>query len=113
MAYNQLLADRIRSILKEKNIFYQEKEMMGGITFMVDGKMCVGIVKENMMSRIGPDIYEESLKKDGCIEMNFTGRPLKGYVFIEPEAIDLDEDLAYWIQLALDYNPIAKSSKKK
>lgn len=113
MAYNQLLADRIRSILKEKNIFYQEKEMMGGITFMVDGKMCIGIVKENMMSRIGPDIYEESLKKDGCIEMNFTGRPLKGYVFIEPEAIDLDEDLAYWIQLALDYNPIAKSSKKK
>lgn len=113
MAYNQLLADRIRSILKEKNIFYQEKEMMGGITFMVDGKMCVGIVKENMMSRIGPDIYEESLKKDGCIEMNFTGRPLKGYVFLEPEAIDMDEDLAYWIQLALDYNPIAKSSKKK
>ncbi len=80
---------------------------------MVDEKMCVGIVKENLMSRIGPDVYEESLTKTGCKEMNFTGRPLKGYVFIEPIGVDMDEDLEYWIQLALDYNPIAKISKKK
>ena len=60
-----------------------------------------------------PDIYEESLKRKGCNEMNFTGRPMKGFVFISPEGTDMDEDLAYWIQLALDYNPLAKSSKKK
>ena len=113
MAYNEFLADRMRNVLREKNVFYQEKKMMGGLTFMVDDKMCVGIVKENLMARVGGDVYEECLSKEGCKEMNFTGRPLKGYVFLEPEAIDMDEELAYWIQLALDFNPKAKSSKKK
>ena len=113
MAYNEYLADRIRGVLRDKNAFYQEKKMMGGLTFMVDEKMCVGIVKENLMARIDPEIQEESLKKKGCKEMDFTGRPMKGFVFIEPEGIDMDDELAYWIQLALDYNPWAKSSKKK
>jgi len=113
MAYNEFLADRMRNVLRDKNVFYQEKKMMGGLTFMVDEKMCVGIVKENLMARIGPEVYEESLTKPGCREMNFTGKPMKGYVFIEPEGVDMDDDLAYWIQLALDYNPKAKSSKKK
>lgn len=113
MAYDELLADRIRNILKDKNVHYLEKKMMGGLTFMVDEKMCVGIVKNDLMARVGEKVYEECLGKKACKEMNFTGRPLKGYVFIEPEGIDMDEELAYWIQLALDYNPFAKSSKKK
>lgn len=113
MAYNTFLADRIIQTLMDKRVKFIAKEMMGGITFMVDDKMCIGIVKENIMARIGPDIYDECLKKDGCVEINFTKRPLKGYVYIEPSAYDMDEDLEYWIQLALDYNPIAKSSKKK
>lgn len=113
MAYNEFLADRMRLVLKEKSVHYLEKRMMGGLTFMVDDKMCVGIVKDDLMARIHPDIYEEALKREGCKEMNFTGRPMKGYVFISPEGTDMDTDLAYWIQLALDYNPLAKSSKKK
>jgi TfoX/Sxy family transcriptional regulator of competence genes len=113
MAYNEHLADRIRGILKEKQVRYFEKKMMGGLTFMVDDKMCIGIVKEELMARIGPAVYAESLKKEGCKEMKFTGRPMEGYVFVEPDAIDMDEDLAYWIQLSLDFNPLAKSSKKK
>ncbi len=113
MAYDEYLADRIRSILDDRNVNYHDKKMMGGLTFMVDDKMCVGIVKENLMARIGPDKYEEALEKEGCMEMKFTGRPMKGYVFVEPHAIDLEEDLAYWVQLCLDFNPIAKSSKKK
>lgn len=113
MAYNTFLADRINLVLKDKGIHYIAKEMMGGLTYLVDGKMCVGIIKDNMMARVGPDIYEECLKKEGCREMDFTKRPLKGYVFIEPLAYDMDDDLEYWIQLALDYNPLAKSSKKK
>ena len=67
--------------------------------------MCVGITKNNLMARIDPDIYEEALTKPGCQEMNFTGRPMKGFVFIEPEGIDMDEELEYWIQLCLDFNP--------
>ena len=113
MAYDEFLADRIRQTLKEKSVHFEEKKMMGGLTFMVDNKMCVGIVKKNLMARVGPDEYEEALKKEGCNEMNFTGRPLKGYVYIEPFAVVDEAQLSYWIQLCLDYNPLAKSSKKK
>lgn len=113
MAYNEFLADRIRQVLVEKRVQSQERKMMGGLCFMVDDKMFIGITKNNLMARINPDIYEQSLQKKGCKEMNFTGRPMKGFVFIEPEGIDLDEDLEYWIQLCLDFNPLAKSSKKK
>lgn len=112
MAFNEFLADRIRLILQEKQISFLEKKMMGGLTFMVDSKMCIGIVKGNLMARINPDIYESALQKKGCKEMNFTGRPMKGYVFVEPEGVDLDDELEYWIQLCLDFNPLAKSSKK-
>lgn len=113
MAYNEFLADRVKNILNEKRIVFEAKKMMGGLCFMVDDKMCCGIVKDQLMARIGVDAYEEALTKKGCSEMNFTGRPMKGYVFIAPEGIDLEDDLAYWIQLCIDFNPLAKSSKKK
>ncbi len=77
MAYDLYLAERIDRILKDKGIPNEAKKMMGGLTYMVDGKMCVGIVKEHLMARIDPGIYEECLKKDGCIPMEFTGRPMK------------------------------------
>ena len=80
---------------------------------MIDNKMCVGVNKDEIMVRLHPDIYEESLTKEGCKEMNFTGRPMKGFVFLTGEATDLDENLNYWLQLALDFNPLAKASKKK
>lgn len=113
MAYDEYLAERIQNVLLSKRVNFDAKKMMGGLTFMVDGKMCIGIVKNDLMARIGPDFYNEALEKEGCKEMKFTGRPMKGYVFIEPHGIDMDSDLEYWIQLCLDYNPIAKSSKKK
>jgi TfoX/Sxy family transcriptional regulator of competence genes len=113
MAYNDFLADRMRLVLKEKNVIFEEKEMMGGLTFMVDDKMCVGIIGDNLMARIDPDIYEDSLKRKGCREMDFTKRPMKGFVYVEPDGTDMDEDLGSWIQLAIDYNPKARSSKKK
>ena len=113
MAYNEFLADRIRLLLKEKSVPFKEKEMMGGITFMVDEKMCVGIIKEMLMARIDPDIYEDSLKLKGCREMDFTKRPMKGFVFVDPEGYDMDTDLEYWVGLALEYNPRSRSSKRK
>ena len=113
MAYDEFLAERIVKILNDKRVNFEAKKMMGGLTYMVDGKMCIGIVKNNLMARIGPDVYEDALKLDGCNEMDFTGRPMKGWVFVEPISVDMDEDLEYWIQLCLDYNPFASSSKKK
>jgi hypothetical protein len=113
MAYNDFLADRMRQILQEKYVSFAEKEMMGGLTFMVDDKMCVGIIKDSLMARINPEVYEESLTRNACREMDFTKRPMKGFVLVDPPGTDLDEDLEYWINLALEYNPIARSSKKR
>jgi len=113
MAYNEHLAERISQSLKSSKIAFEARKMMGGMCYLVDDKMTVGIVKDQLMVRIDPEIYGESLKKKGVAEMDFTGRPMKGYLFISPEGIDLDSDLDYWIGLALEFNPRAKSSKKK
>lgn len=104
MAYDENLADRIRIILHGEHVIFEEKKMMGGLTFMVRNKMCVGIVKKDLMARIGKDKYEKALEKPGCKEMKFTGKPMKGYVFLDPHAIDLDTELEYWILLSLDFN---------
>src|SRR5688572_28117237 len=113
MPYNEHLAQRVKKVLREKRIHFDEKKMMGGLCFMVKDKMCMGVEKEMLMARIDPEFYEKALKKKGCHEMDFTGRPMKGFVFVDPTGIDMDNDLDYWIQLCLDYNPKAKSSKKK
>jgi len=112
MAFNEKLADRIREQLSElKKI--EEKKMMGGLTFMVNGKMCVGILQDDLMARIDPEVYEDALEKPGCREMNFTGKPMKGFVFVGPEGTNKKNDLNFWIDLALQYNKKAKASKKK
>ena len=112
MAYNENLANRIReSLLEIPNV--QEKAMMGGLTFMVNDKMCVGIIKDEMMCRINPELHEEAVEKRGCRTMDFTKRPMKGYVLIDDSGMKSNEDFESWIKLALDFNPLAKSSKKK
>ena len=119
MAYDEYLADRTRQLFNEKSVSFREMKMMGGLCFMVDEKMCCGLLTDKnthtamLMARIGIDNYGNALKKPHCSEMNFTGRSMKGYVFISEDGFDMDEDLNYWIQLCLDYNPLAKSSKKK
>ena len=89
MAYNEHLAERMRRIFSEKKVACTEKKMMGGLCFMVDDKMCAGIVKDELMARIHPDLYETALKRKGCKEMNFTGRPMKGYVFVDADGTDM------------------------
>jgi TfoX/Sxy family transcriptional regulator of competence genes len=113
MAYDEFLADRIRKAFQEEHVVFEEKKMMGGICYLVNDKMCAGVVKNRLMARIDPDIHMDALNRKGCVEMDFTGKPMKGYVFIEPEGTDLDIDLEYWIKLSLDFNPKAKSSKKR
>lgn len=113
MAYDEFLADRVRNALQAHKAPFREMKMMGGLCFMVDEKMCVGLVKEQLMARIAPEEYQAALQREGCSEMNFTGRPLKGFVFVDATGTDTDEDLDYWIELCLEFNPRAKSSKKK
>lgn len=104
MAYDEHLADRIREQLHSKHVLFHEKKMMGGLTFMIHDKMCVGIVKNDLMARIGKDNYEAALQKPGCRPMDFTGKPMKGYVFLEQKAIDMEVELEYWIDLSLEFN---------
>lgn len=112
MAYNESLAQRVRdAFIGLPNV--EEKKMMGGLTFMVNDKMCVGIMKDELMARIDPAVQEMALQKPGCRRMDFTGRPMKGFVLIDLEGTTNDADLDYWLQLALDYNKIAKASKKR
>ncbi len=77
MAYDEELADRVRRIFADRNVAVEEKRMMGGLCFMVDGKMCVGVEKDRLMARIDPEIYEESLGRKGCVPMDFTGKPMR------------------------------------
>lgn len=113
MPYNEILADRVRELIAATEKKVEEKRMFGGLCFMVNDKMCVGVEQERMMLRIGPDVYEEALEKEGCTPMDFTGKVMKGYVFVDQEALATKKQLAWWIKLALDYNKIAKPAKKK
>lgn len=111
MAYNEKLSNRLREALaSQKKV--EEKEMFGGICYMLNGKMCVGVVKDEVMCRIGPDKYEEALEKPGCREMIFTGKPMKGYVFVNEDGLKSKKQLDYWVGLCVAFNAEAKSSKK-
>ena len=85
---------------------------------MVNEKMCIGLYKDKktaedrLMARIGPEVYEASLKEKGSRKMDFTGKPMKGFVYIYSDGIDNDDDLKYWISKALDFNQYARKSKK-
>ena len=113
MAYDEYFAERIRNKFRELDVPFEDKKMMGGICFLVNDKMCVGIVKEKMMARIDPEKTDEAFARKGCHEMDFTHKPMKGFIFVDPGGVDQDKDLEYFIRLALEYNPKAKSSKKK
>ncbi len=112
MAYSEQLAERIRlHFVQLPNV--EEREMMGGLTFMYNGKMCVGIIKDELMCRIDPGMYDEALQQNECRPMDFTGRPMKGWVIIGESGIQSSEALGRWIGLALDFNKKAKPYKKR
>jgi TfoX/Sxy family transcriptional regulator of competence genes len=112
MAYDEKLAERIRErLLDTKKV--KEKQMMGGLAFMVNDKMCIGILKDEMMCRIAPELQEEALGKTGARIMDFTGRPMKGYIMVDESGMRSKKAFDYWIDLSLDFNKRAKSSKKR
>ena len=113
MAYNEQLADRVRQILGTRKARYTEKKMFGGLCFLVNDKMLMGVEKERLMVRIGQEAEASALKKKGAKPMDFTGRVMKGYLFVDQDAVDMNKDLEYWVDLCLKYNPLAKANKKK
>ncbi|MDN3203871.1 TfoX/Sxy family protein [Algoriphagus sediminis] len=119
MAFDEYLAERISRVLDERKVIYFQKKMMGGLVFMVDNKMCLGIARDKnsgedrLMVRIGEEAIQSNSHKDGIRPMEFTGRPMKDYSFIYPEGYDMEEDLEFWVDLALTFNPQAKKSIKR
>jgi TfoX/Sxy family transcriptional regulator of competence genes len=111
MAYNEKLANRIRAALSHMPKV-EEKKMFGGLAFMVDNKMCITAGADIIMCRIDPAIHEEAIKRKGCSTVLMRAREYKGYVHVNEDSIKNKKDFDYWIGLALDYNKIAKTSKK-
>jgi TfoX/Sxy family transcriptional regulator of competence genes len=113
MAFNEKLADRVREMISLTHKKIEEKRMFGGLCFMVNDKMCVGVEQERLMVRLDPAMYDEVMEKDGCKPMDFTGKVMKGFVFVDIDTLNTKKKLEYWVKLALEYNKIAKASKKK
>ena len=109
MAYSEHQSDRIRQRLKGVNVT-EEKKMMGGLIFMVNNKMCVGLDidkktgNDRLMVRVGKANHDQLVFKKGSREMDFTGKVMRGFLFIEPEGFDAEEDLDFWIEKALYFN---------
>ena len=113
MAFNEQLANRVREIISRTHENIEEKKMFGGLCFMVNDKMCVGVEMDRLMVRFDPAKTDELMEKEGITPMNFTSRVMKGYAFVSIEALKTKKKLECWIRLALEYNSVAKASKKK
>jgi TfoX/Sxy family transcriptional regulator of competence genes len=112
MPYSEKLADRIREIIVLTHKKVEEKRMFSGLCFMVNDKMCIGVHMDKIMVRLDPEVYDKVMEKEGCSPMDFTGKVMRGYVFVSDEVLKTKAQLNYWVQLALAFNKLAKSSKK-
>lgn len=112
MKYNEHLAARVAERL-EHLPDVEEKEMFSGLVFMVNGKMCIGVMKDKLMLRINPDSLISLEDKDGWAQMTMRTKTMNGYILVSEDVLVKNEDLNFWIQLALEFNPLAKASKKK
>ena len=102
MAFNEELAARIRDALARKKGIV-EKKMFGGVCFFLNGNMLVGVWREFLIARIGPDQGDDALLEPHVKKMDITGKPMKGWIMVEPEGVDDDDQLKYWIERATKF----------
>jgi len=102
MAFDEKLAERLRPLFQGK-YKVTEKKMFGGLAFMINGHMCCGIVATDLVVRTGPDAFEHALKRPHTRPMDFTGRPMKGFVYVAPAGYHSDRDLKSWTKIGLDF----------
>ena len=104
MAYEEVVAQRVRAALVSAGApEVVERKMFGGLALMVNGHMCVGVLGEELMLRVGPEAYGDALAQPHAREMDFTGKPLKGFVYVAPPGFAADDDLDVWIGRGLDF----------
>ncbi len=112
MPYDTTLANRVRALVaKQRGI--AEREMFGGIAFLLEGKMFCGIVKRELMVRVGPERYRTALREPSARPMNFTGRPLLGYVFVQAKGLATERALRSWVERGRSFAASLQSPKKK
>ena len=102
MAYDEKAAERLRKVFSRRKGL-TEKKMFGGVAFMLHGNMCCGVNEDLLMLRVGPDNYDGALKEKHTRPMDFTGRPMKGYIYVEPGGYKSDADLKSWIDRAAKF----------
>lgn len=102
MAYDEGLAERIRGVLDEQSGL-SEKRMFGGVAFLVRGHMSVGIVGDKLMVRLGPEAHDCMMREPHARAMDFTGKPMKGFVYVEPSGYESDADLRRWVDRGVSY----------
>jgi TfoX/Sxy family transcriptional regulator of competence genes len=102
LAYDETLAQRIRELMADRHSVV-EKRMFGGIAFMLRGNMCCGIVRDDLMVRVGPERHEEALAQPHARPMDFSGRPMRGMVYVGPEGCRTDEALKRWVEQGLNF----------
>lgn len=112
MAYDEELAQRIAAILKGRR-GVSNKKMFGGIAFMINGNMAVGVNESDLMLRVGKDQYEELLEKEGVREMDFTGKALKGFIYVDETGYKNDTELEEWMNYAIEFAESLPKKEKK
>lgn len=112
MAFNELLANRVREALMDQPQV-EEKKMFQGLCFMVNDKLCVCVGNNELMCRIGETEVKLAVEKENCRQMIHNGKPMKDYIFVDTEYKFSSQELDHWISLSLRFNSIAKASKKK
>lgn len=102
MPYDDGLAHRVRRTLGDRPDL-AERRMFGGLAFLVRDHMVCGVLEESLVARVGPDAYDDALDAPHTREFDFTGRPLRGFVYVDPAGVSEDEDLARWVERSLTY----------
>jgi TfoX/Sxy family transcriptional regulator of competence genes len=111
MAYSEKLAARVRTAFAHLPEV-EEKKMFRGLTFMVDGKMCISVSADRMMCRIDPAVYDEAITKKNVRPVIMGGKVYRGFVYVDEASLSNQKEFDHWVTLALDFNKIAKPSKK-
>jgi len=111
MAYDTLLAQRVRKALGDRRDL-AEREMFGGLCFLLGGRMAAGIVKNDLMLKVGPDAYDDALAQPHARAMDFTGRPMRGMIYVSPQGIASDSALAGWLRRATTFHDATPAEKR-
>lgn len=113
MAFNENIANRVAEILIELKILFEERKMFGGMAYMVNHRMCICVIKDDLMVRVLDNKYEELLDENFVRPMDFTGKPMKGFLFIEEDGFKTTIELKKWINQGLEFSEFGELKSKK